>query len=384
MNKIIILFSMFTYDEYQQGISNTNSHIYNWLKKFNNDSKIIFVDFNRYGFTNKLKYVIKHVLQKQPSNTIISTLFNKLTKIDDQCLVYKGVSFNELFKYLNNSEFEKIEVWSFNPFIDKYKFNNTNIKKYFYTIDDWRMNNVFKKHTKLLKSNYDNIPNQFDHVFINNKLLISKLYNNQKNIHYIPNGVDVEYYRKPNQTPAIIKNKIDLKLGSIPTLIIGYLGVISPDRIDFNLVEYIIKNNPNLYFIFAGPVLTGFNDQLLTSKYNNLKFIGIMYFQEFSYLLSKYDVCIIPHQLNEFVQSMDPKKLYEYLAAGKPIVTTPVSGTENFKKFIYIAATQEEFSNNINLAIKQNSDQKKADRQTVVVNHDWNYRFKDIEAIISI
>lgn len=374
---------MFTYDEYEEGISNTNSHIYNWLKSINEKSTVIFVDFNRFGFINELKYFLKYVCKKQKHEILSSSIFHKLIKINDHNFVYKGTGYKKLFKYINKNETKKIEIWSFNPFIKKYEIKNDNTNKYFYTIDDWRKNKVFEKYSEFLNQRYLKIPSQFDKIFVNNESLKHKLYSNQDNIYFIPNGVDIKHYKNFNQTNDEVIKKIDNKIDNTSAQIIGYLGVISQDRVDFELCEYLIKSNPNLLFIFAGPVLPKFNSHLLESKYNNVKFIGTVYFNEHPYLLSKYDVCIIPHKLNDFTQSMDPKKLYEYLAAGKPIISTPVFGTEKFKSFINIASSKEKFSKFINTALMNDDKQKIAGRQDIVSKHDWKYRFKEIESIIS-
>ncbi|MDP2683867.1 MAG: glycosyltransferase [bacterium] len=383
MDKIIVVFGMFTYDEYELGISNTNSHIYNWLKSENPQTTIIFADFNRFGLINKLKYFVKHVLKKQKNEVVSSSLLFKLIKINDKNLVYKGICYNKLFRYINKSEYKNVEIWCFNPFIKKYDVQK-NIIKYFYTIDDWKENKVFKKYSEFLKKRYQTIPNQSKIIFINNQSLKEKLYDHQKNIYFIPNGVDAEYYKNFDQTSEEIKKEINNKIGSETYPIIGYMGVISTDRVNFELCEYLIKSNPNFLFIFAGPVLAGFDSSLLMSKYKNVKFIGTVYYQQLPYLFSKYNVCIIPHKLSEFVQSMDPKKLYEYLAAGKPIVTTPVSGTEKFQDSIYIANSNKEFSHYIQTAIDENDDQKIKYRQLRVAKYDWKYRFDEIKSIISI
>lgn len=381
MEKTILVFSMFTYSEYKLGISNTNSHIYNWLKSENLNNRIIFVDFNRHGFINRLKYFIKYLILNKDNNVIKYGLFSKLIKIGSNNFIYKGISLNNLFNYLKKLE-EPVEIWNFNPFLINYKV--TVVKKYFYTVDDWRKNKIFKPFAEKLKLNYDKIPDEFDKVFINNKTLKSKLYKNQNNIFFIPNGVDTKHYINYKKTTNDIKNEIDGKIkNNANRKIVGYMGVISDDRVDYELCEYLIKSNPELLFIFAGPILPGFPHEQLINSYTNVKFIGTVYFEQLPYLFSKFNVCIIPHKLSDFIQSMDPKKLYEYLAAGKPIVTTPVSGTENFKDIIKITSDKVMFSKYIINSIHENSDDMIQIRQNIAAQHDWSFRFKEINDIIS-
>ncbi|MHA1695045.1 MAG: glycosyltransferase [Candidatus Helarchaeota archaeon] len=380
MKKLILVFSMFTYDEYKAGISNTNSHIFDWLRNTNPDSRIIFIDFNRFGCINKLKYLIKFVILSKHKNSVNSSLTNKMIKISENIFVYKGWTYSKLFNLIKKSN-RNIEIWSFNPFIKKYNIDKA--KKYFYTIDDWRQNKIFSKYSYFLDSNYKNIPLEFDKVFVNNKNLKKELYNNNGNIFFIPNGVDTEHYIEFQKTKESIRKQIDEKIPSTNKKIVGYMGVISSERVDYELCEYIIKNNNDLLFIFAGPVLPGFDSQKLQSQYKNVKFIGLVYYKQLPYLFSRFNVCIIPHQLSKFIQSMDSKKLYEYLAAGKPIITTPVSSTENFKEVINITDDKKTFSNYINEAIDNDSEQLILKRQKIARQHDWQLRFSEISNIIN-
>ncbi|XOU94874.1 MAG: glycosyltransferase [Candidatus Kerfeldbacteria bacterium] len=379
MNKIIFVFSMFTYNEYQQGITNTNSHVFNWLKNRSDVDKIYFIDFNRVGFIGKLKYFIKAKLSSQLNMLTISYQVNK---IDNKLFHYAGVSYSGINKIIHKINQNEIELWSFNPldisFLDVKKG-----LKVFYTIDDWRKNISFKPYTNKLESNYNLINAKVNHIFVNNIKLKENIFNNSKKVHLIPNGVDINHYKSCKETKAEIINKIDNKIQKTNKPIIGYMGVINPDRIDFELVKQCLIDNPDKEFVFAGPVWGGFKSESLINEYSNIKFIGPVYYEELPYLFSQYDVCLIPHYTNEFIQSMNPKKMYEYLASGKPVVTTPVSGTDIFSKVLYISNSNKDFSNKISEALDENNEEQVSIRQKSVIPHDWNERFKMINKIIN-
>jgi len=379
MKKTIVVISMFTYTEYIKGISNTNSHVFGWLKQKNPNANIIFADFNRIGFINRLKYLIKFVLLNNPVQKVFYTFTNQLEKIDNNIFAYHGLDYGLLFNYLAQENTE-VEVWCFNPF-----FNPKKIKsqfKYFYTIDDWRKNKVFIKFSDKLKQRYRQIPDEYNKVFINNESLKDKLYPQASNIHFIPNGVDTRHFENYENTAPAIKKKID-HLIDTDKPIVGYMGVISPDRVDYDLCHHLVRTHSNYQFIFAGPVLPGFDADSLQTQYKNINFIGTVFFDEFPYLYHRFDVCIIPHLVNEFIQSMDPKKMYEYMAAGKPIVTTPVSGTDKFSEYIQIAKNKEDFASAITFALEQDNQQLISQRIKIARQHDWSVRFAQIDRIIS-
>ena len=82
---------------------------------------------------------------------------------------------------------------------------------------------------------------------------------------------------------------------------------------------------------------------------------------------------------------MDPKKLYEYLASGKPVITTDVSGVNEFKFIVKISKNKEEFSNYINLILdseKENHKILKEERINSVKKYSWKTRVDEIMEII--
>lgn len=384
MAKNIILYSMMTFADYSQGIDNTNAHVLRWLQKRSDIDKIIFVDFNRFGWFGRLKYYLKNKVYKNNPKTVKRGFGFKLDKLSENVFHYSGFSLAKVREAVQDLALDNLEVWCFNPFAIDFLDNFPSSKKIFYAVDDWRQNNAFKLYQDLLEKNYKLIGQRADFIFVNGQKLLTSLWPNNVKAHLIPNGVDVDYFQHPERVTKVSKEKVDELLVGIGQKIVGYLGVMTPDRINFDLVEYIIKNNSDLYFVMAGPIWEGFNNDYLSRHYENVRFIGMMYYQDMPYLFSRFDVCLIPHQVNEFIQSMDPKKLYEYLAAGKPVVSTKVAGTEKFKDVIYIADNPESFSQNIRKALQENSSSLIESRQRAVIPHSWQVRFEEIESILNL
>lgn len=132
----------------------------------------------------------------------------------------------------------------------------------------------------------------------------------------IPNAVDVDAYRRPGDRPA------DLPPGRIAL----YLGTIHPDRMDLDLcvdtatalagVGSLVLVGPALVdrathrrLTDAGVILLGPKDRRSVASY-----------------LVHADVLVVPHVVDAFTDSLDPIKAYEYRAAGRPVVSTPVAG----------------------------------------------------------
>jgi glycosyltransferase involved in cell wall biosynthesis len=132
----------------------------------------------------------------------------------------------------------------------------------------------------------------------------------------IPNAVDVDAYRRPAARPA------DLPAGPVAV----YLGTVHPDRIDVGLCEAtaraladrgsLVLVGPNLLSTDAATRLDSAGVVLLGGRPAD-RVVGY---------LQHADVLVVPHVVTDFTDSLDPIKLYEYQAVGRPVVSTSVAG----------------------------------------------------------
>src|SRR6185437_3645903 len=114
-------------------------------------------------------------------------------------------------------------------------------------------------------------------------------------------------------------------LATIPQPRVCFLGALDAYKVDFALLAGAASACPDLHFVCVGPI--GFADQTRGSTIPhlaNLHYIDTLPQKELPALLRGCAVCIIPYHLNEYTASVSPLKLYEYLAAGRPVVATPL------------------------------------------------------------
>lgn len=132
----------------------------------------------------------------------------------------------------------------------------------------------------------------------------------------IPNAVDVEAYRVPRERPG------DLPDGPVAV----YLGTVHTDRIDVGLcVETAKAVRGRGRLVMVGPALLGPEDRgrLETA---GVTLLGAKDRADVPAYLQHADVLLVPHVVTSFTDSLDPIKLYEYRAVGRPVVSTPVAG----------------------------------------------------------
>ncbi len=144
--------------------------------------------------------------------------------------------------------------------------------------------------------------------------------------YYVGQGCDTESFRGSQSLakPADVE-KI---LGPI----LGYAGLLTSRRLDINVLELIAKQRPDWSIVLVGPEEDCFKNSIL-HQIENIHFLGSKPPQELPAYVSSFDVCINPQIVNELTKGNYPRKIDEYLAAGKATVATYTPTMEVFKDF---------------------------------------------------
>jgi glycosyltransferase involved in cell wall biosynthesis len=132
----------------------------------------------------------------------------------------------------------------------------------------------------------------------------------------IPNAVDVDAYRRPTRRPT------DLPEGPVAL----YLGTVHPDRLDVELCDATARAlGFDGTLTLVGPNLLS-PDQARRLEHTGARLLGARARDEVVGYLQHADVLVVPHVVTAFTDSLDPIKLYEYQAVGRPVVSTSVAG----------------------------------------------------------
>ncbi|MBI4733415.1 MAG: glycosyltransferase, partial [Rubrobacteridae bacterium] len=114
------------------------------------------------------------------------------------------------------------------------------------------------------------------------------------------------------------------------------------DRVDIELAVKIAHSIPEANFVFAGPVFTPHLFEPL-KKLPNVVFTGRVHQSKIPAFINFFDVCIMPHVKDSLTAAMNPLKIYEYLALGKPVVCTDVGEIDQFDGLVETACDFEVF-----------------------------------------
>jgi hypothetical protein len=239
---------------------------------------------------------------------------------------------------------------------------------------------------KLCGDAYDSLIKRHENIIRNDSNIIittaTKLYNNvveknpKANVTLVTNGVNYDHFNNTGNDyiPDDIKS-IKKKYKRI----IGYYGALA-NWYDYKLIKELSKAKPNYAIVLIGINYDNSLDKSGIEKLDNVIYLGKKKYEELPYYVHNFDVCMIPFLINEITLSTSPVKLFEYMAANKPIVTTALPECMKYKS-VFISKDHKEFIENIDKAIEKIKDSKylkKLDEEAR--NNLWCNKCKDIES----
>ena len=177
-------------------------------------------------------------------------------------------------------------------------------------------------------------------------------------------------------------NKVDFmeKLKKEGNPIIAYSGIANMSRIDTAILDFLLDRKPNWQFVFVGPPDPKFID--IYMRFNNVHHIPAVNYKNLPDYMHYSDVTIVPFKLNNHTKGNDLLKLHDYLAMGKPIVSTKIGGAKDLKNVIKIAQRPPEFLEEIEKALLDNTSKDIIRRKNVAFNNSWHNRIKELEELL--
>jgi glycosyltransferase involved in cell wall biosynthesis len=177
-----------------------------------------------------------------------------------------------------------------------------------------------------------------DIVFTGGSSLYEAKKDRHDNVHCFLSSVDRAHFCKARARQFDPADQEDL-----PKPRLGFYGVID-ERFDTALLDAVAAARPSWTFVMVGPVVKISEDEL--PKRPNICYLGAKTYDQLPAYLSGWDVALMPFAMNESTQFISPTKTPEYLAGGKPVVSTPIKDVVRHYgelEGVKIAGTPEEF-----------------------------------------
>lgn len=189
----------------------------------------------------------------------------------------------------------------------------------------------------------------------------------------VRNGADVHQYLTEDV-------QIPKDLGALKRMykyMIGFVGTLYT-WVDYEIIKGIAEKRPEWGFVFIGP---DYNTTPRLPKLSNIHYMGPRKYNELVHYIKNLDAGIIPFEVRNMTHSVNPIKMYEYLACKVPVVTTPISECVALFPYVRTAATADEFVEKIEEAIKLSKGEKE-EYVRIAKENSWTLRVKDIITIL--
>jgi len=176
-----------------------------------------------------------------------------------------------------------------------------------------------------------------DVVFTGGYQLYQEKSRHHDTVHFHGCGVDAAHFGRARLASTVVPGAV----ADLPGPVLGYVGVID-ERLDYDLIEALARRFPQASVVMAGPVVKV--DPASLPKLPNIHWLGQQAYEQLPALVKGFDVCLMPFALNDATRYINPTKTLEYMATGKPVVSTAVADVvRNFTPVVDVARSVDGF-----------------------------------------
>ena len=208
------------------------------------------------------------------------------------------------------------------------------------------------------------------------------LYEGKKDRHprvfYFASAVDVPHFAQARSGPADPADQKD-----IPHPRLGFFGVLD-ERIDFDLLAAAADLRPEWQWVIVGPVSGKIPESTLARR-ENIHYLGGKEYADLPTYLAGWEVAIMPFARNDSTRSISPTKTPEYLAAGKPVVSTSIKDVVSMygeQGLVHVADTPEAFIAACEAAMQEDAPARLARVDPLLAEMSWDKIWEQIHDLI--
>lgn len=202
------------------------------------------------------------------------------------------------------------------------------------------------------------------------------------NVHCFSSSVDAGHFRSAREASSGVAEAEDQV--RLPHPRFGFYGVID-ERLDLSLLDFVAERRPEWQVVLVGPVVK--IDPATLPQRSNIHYFGQRSYDDLPRYLSGWDVCLLPFALNDATRFISPTKTLEYMAAERPIVSTPITDVaEPYRDVVYLGSTPEQFLAACDAALEAPAAERarRASRmREVLAGTSWNVTVAAMEKLIA-
>jgi len=196
-------------------------------------------------------------------------------------------------------------------------------------------------------------------------------------VHLFPSSVDAAHFGKARLPQADPDDQKD-----IPRLRLGFFGVID-ERMDLALLAGVAALRPDWHIVMVGPVVK--IDEGTLPRASNIHYLGQKTYAELPRYIAGWDAAILPFARNEATRFISPTKTPEYLAAGRPVVSTAIADVvEPYGRLglVHIADSPLDFTLGVERALARDPFQRRAEADVFLAANCWDATFSKMASLV--
>ncbi len=272
-----------------------------------------------------------------------------------------------------NYQIENLVLWYYTPMMLTW---TAHLESQITVYDCMDELSAFKFAPPKLIENEAELFRRADLVFTGGKSLYEAKKEKHKSVHLFPSSIDAAHFKQARN----LAEPPEQQLIAAPKL--GYCGVID-ERMDIRLLAEMADLRPDWQFVMIGPVVKISDEDLPRRK--NIHYLGSRDYQQLPAYLAGWDVAIMPFAINDSTKFISPTKTPEYLAAGKPVVSTPIKDVVQpygEMNLVHIASTAAEFVAACEKALQENESARLAKVDRFLAGISWDKTWTEMSNLI--
>jgi len=190
----------------------------------------------------------------------------------------------------------------------------------------------------------------------------------------VTHGVDYEFFRKATSP----KTPVAQELLSLPKPILGFTGLLA-DWVDIALLAALARRRPDWSIVLIGRSEV---DLKTFEGLGNVHFLGHRPYSRLPEFLRGFDFALLPFVNNELTVNANPLKLREYLAAGLPVIASPIPEVARYAGLVTLASTAEQYEMEIEKLLRRGESGPSADRSAMMASESWEAKATEIEYLL--
>mgnify|MGYP001072430147 CR=1 FL=1 len=279
-------------------------------------------------------------------------------------------------RYLKKLRFEEPILWLYKPEQSALIGQFGERLSIYHCIDEFSVGTRGRKR-HIIQALEADLLRRVDLVFANSRLTYENKCQLNLNTHRVPSGADVDHFAQA-MDPQIPSHPA---IANIPHPIAGFIGNIAK-RIDIPFLARVIEKLPDWHFVFVGGYYPHLVDLSPLTKFSNVHLLGKHPFHALPSLAKEMDIFLFPYVNDERARYRSPLKLYEYLAAGRPVVSTRHPEVQEMEDVVEIAATPDEFVAKLRSALLNDNFEQQQRRLAVARQNSWDSRVDKMEHLL--